>query len=223
MAVALLAGSAAAAGQLSSRVTLTSEYIARGLAASGHQAVLQAALDYQHGSGVFAGIWGSRIAIDSVAGGRRRNEVDIYAGYHRDLVGDWSGTATLMRYTYPGARAQRRYDYSEWLLGAQWRGLLFLEAGYSPDTYGSGRAGRHLQIAGRHSLPGGWVFSGAIGRNDLAALGADRYYHWDVGASVTWSRVTMDLRRYDSQRFYGGGYGGAAAGPRWVGSLTVAF
>ncbi len=222
-ALALLTGGPAAAGQLNAHVTVTSEYIARGLAVSGHSPALQAALDYQHDSGGFAGIWGSRIDIDSAGGGRRRNEVDIYAGYHRDLVGDWSGTVTLMRYTYPGARGQRRYDYSEGLFSAQWRGLLLLEAGYSPDAYGSGRTARHLQVGGRHALPGGWLFSGAIGRNDLSALGTDRYYYWDAGVSVTWSRVTLDWRRYDSRRFYGGGYGGGAAGARWVGSLTVTF
>jgi uncharacterized protein (TIGR02001 family) len=217
----LVAGHAQA--ELQAYATIASEYVYRGHAVSDREPSLQAAFDYQHRSGLFAGAWAGTIRIDNNAAGRRRQELDYYLGYHFETPRDWTGAITLMRYSYPGARGPRSYDYSEWLASAEWSERVFIEVAYSPGVYGSGRPGRHLEIGARHTLPGGWILSGSLGRNDLSALGVRPYLHWDFGSSATFSRFTVDLRWYDSESFYSGGYGGFAAGSRVVVSLSTAF
>jgi uncharacterized protein (TIGR02001 family) len=233
--VAALLSCGAVDAQVNSYATVTSEYVTRGLAASDGAAALQLAVDYQHDSGFFTGAWATNIDIDNAAGGRRSLELDLYAGVHRDLGARWAGALTVIRYTYPGASSgaynsvsptvsgDRRFDYTEWLLGAQWADRVSIEVGYSPGVYGTRQAGRHVQAGVTHALASGWVLSGSLGRNDLSALRVPAYLYWDLGASATWSRFTLDLRWYDNERVYSGGYGGYAAGSRWVGSLSVAF
>ncbi len=239
--IAVLLSCGTVSAEVNSYATVTSEYVARGLAASDGAPALQLAVDYQHDTGFFVGAWGSSIDIDNPTGGRRSIELNLYAGVHRELGAGWSGALTTIRYTYPGASvstyphesgtvsATRRFDYSEWLLGAQWAGRasadsrVSIEIGYSSGVYGSRQSARHLQVGVGHMLASGWVLSGSFGRNDLSALQVPAYLYWDLGASATWSRFTLDVRWYDNESVYSGGYGGYAAGSRWVGSLSVAF
>jgi uncharacterized protein (TIGR02001 family) len=202
--------------------TVTSEYIYRGLAVSGGDPALQLAVDYQHQSGLFAGAWASRVRLRGPRSSRDV-ELDYYAGYHHDGPGRWSGTVTLMRYTYPGTEGDFDYDHNEWLLSAQWAQRFRADLGYTRDLYGTGRTGRHAQLSAYWPIMGGWTLTGALGRNDLSSLGVGSYFHWDVGASASYSRLTLDLRWYDNESIYSGGFGGQAAGSRLVVSLSAAF
>jgi uncharacterized protein (TIGR02001 family) len=221
-AAAMLLFPLIASGGFSAYGTLTSEYIYRGIAVSAGEPALQAAVDYQHASGFFAGAWASRVRMRTERSSRDL-EVDYYAGYHHEGPGQWAGTITLMRYTYPGAEGRFDYDHNEWSIGAQWAQRYRVDFGYTRDLYGTGRTGRHVQFGGYWPIVGGWTLSGAMGRNDLSSLGLGRYLHWDVGASASYSRLTLDLRWYDNQSTYRGGFGGYAAGSRYVVSLSAGF
>jgi len=186
------------ASELSGVVTLTSQYIYRGLAFSDGNAALQLGGDYQHDSGFFVGAWATTIDLSS-AGSRRDVELDYYAGYRLAPESPWSASLTVLRYTYPGAEGAQSYDYNEVLLGASWRDRYSIELGYTNDVYGLDRIGRHWEIRTEWPIANVWVIGGRLGGNDLSGLNISHFLHWDLGASARISRFTFDLRWYDNE------------------------
>lgn len=221
--MALLCPTGSAAGELSGAVTLASQYIYRGQAASDGDVALQLGADYEHDSGIFAGVWGSTISIEN-AFSERETELDFYVGYHFAPEGRLAFTGTLIRYTYPGQTSTLglEYDYTEVLAAVTLDGRHSLEFGFADDLYGLGGIGRHWEIRSEWPVASAWIVSAGIGRNDLTDYGGSRYLHWDLGASVRISRLTVDLRWYDNEQ-PGLGIGGVSAGSQFVASVSLVF
>jgi uncharacterized protein (TIGR02001 family) len=101
-------GTAAFDLNLSGAVTAASDYIFRGLSLTGGRPALQGALEVDHSSGLYLGIFTSNDHF-----GTARVEVDPSAGYRFG----WRGATFdlgLDFYTYPGAGAQPfGYNYAE--------------------------------------------------------------------------------------------------------------
>jgi uncharacterized protein (TIGR02001 family) len=122
-AAVLLALSGAAQADVTSTITLTSDYDFRGYTQTGESPAVQLSIDYSHESGFYAGIWGSNVdglgaAVDATDptdvlvsenvgfsdGGldTASTEVDVYGGYKMS-VGDVGLDFGLTYYTYAGA------------------------------------------------------------------------------------------------------------------------
>lgn len=100
--------------ELSTTLTLTSDYTFDGVSQTQEDPAAQASLDYGHESGFYAGIWGSN--VDFGPGDPADIEIDFYGGYYGDLGDTGYGyEAGLYYYTYTGAPADG-YDYGELLL-----------------------------------------------------------------------------------------------------------
>jgi uncharacterized protein (TIGR02001 family) len=114
-AAVLLALSGAAQAEVTSTITLTSDYDFRGYTQTGEKPAVQLSIDYSHDAGFYAGIWGSNVddfcdtaggCYDSVTGDQiartASTEVDVYGGYKMS-VGDLGLDFGLTYYTYAGA------------------------------------------------------------------------------------------------------------------------
>lgn len=209
----------AAASELSGIGTLTSQYIFRGRAWSDGNPAIQFGLDYEHDIGVFAGLWGSTIDLQTQFGSRD-TELDYYLGYHYAFQAPVALSATLVRYTYPGQTGAHSYDYSEVLVSATLDDHYIVTFGYTDDLNNLGRIGRYWEFRSEWPIANTWVFSAGLGRNDLSNLGRSRYLHWDLGASARFSRLTVDLRWYDNES---GSLGALSADSQLVVSLSAAF
>jgi uncharacterized protein (TIGR02001 family) len=119
----------AAASEFSGIATLTSQYIYRGQSLSDGNPAVQLGLDYEFHSGVFIGVWGSTLDLQS-ASSRRDAELDYYLGYHYALKVPVSLSATFLRYTYPGQTGSHSYDHNEYLGNVQ--GAIFDQFGLRP-------------------------------------------------------------------------------------------
>lgn len=209
------------ASELSGSLTVTSEYIYRGLAMSDGDPAFQAGLDYAHDSGLFLGAWGSTIDLSSPVS-QRDWELDFYAGYHHEFQVPLTATVTLLRYTYPGQEGPHDYDYTEFLLSASWLEHYSIELGYTDDLYGHGASSHHWEFQFEWPFANAWVASAMLGRNDLSEIGGSRYYYWNAGASARYSRLIVDVRWFDNEKPYGFA-AGASADSQLVLSLTAAF
>ena len=194
-----ICASSAMASELSGVVTLTSEYIYRGLEMSDGDPALQLGLDYEHDTGLFVGIWTSMIDL-STPMGEREIELDYYAGFHYTSQAPLTAMVTVLRYSYPGRIGTHSYDHNEVLFGATWRERYSIELAYTSNLYGLDRIGRHWELRTEWPVANAWVIGAALGGNDLADVGASRYLHWDIGASARFSRLTVDLRWYDNEK-----------------------
>lgn len=93
---------------LSANVSLTSDYVFRGISQTGGDPAIQGGFDYAHSSGFHAGTWASNVGwLEDFQGYSSGNvEIDVYAGYGGDL-GSTGLTYDLgaIQYMYPGTSA----------------------------------------------------------------------------------------------------------------------
>jgi uncharacterized protein (TIGR02001 family) len=102
-AAVLLALSGAAQADVTSTITLTSDYDFRGISQTGEEPAVQLSIDYAHEAGFYAGIWGSNVGPFSDGGiDTASTEVDVYGGYKMS-VGDLGLDFGLTYYTWAGA------------------------------------------------------------------------------------------------------------------------
>jgi uncharacterized protein (TIGR02001 family) len=90
---------------LSANVTLTSDYIFRGISQSSGDPAIQGGFDYSHASGLYAGTWASNVGwIRDFQGYESGSmEIDFYGGYRGD-IGSTGLTFDVggIYYMYPG-------------------------------------------------------------------------------------------------------------------------
>jgi uncharacterized protein (TIGR02001 family) len=192
-AAALAAVPSQAAASWHATVTVATDYLFRGFSRSDTDTALQAGLRYRHSTGFSAGLWGSTVqfAADGSAANERRVEVHGFAGYSAPLTEDWSLSAFLLRYEYPGASAEVDESYSEAEVSLAYRGLLQASLAYTPDVLASGFRGLFVELSGRYPLPHLVDLSGGIGRAELDTPFDASYTYGHLG--VGWSHRGIDL------------------------------
>ena len=94
------------ASPVSSNMTLTTNYLYRGITQTGDRGAIQGGIDYAGSNGVYVGAWGSNISwlTDPGTGtylGKGSLELDTYGGY-RGTAGDVSYDVGFLRYNYSG-------------------------------------------------------------------------------------------------------------------------
>lgn len=188
---------------LSGYVSLASDYRLHGLSQTAGGAALQLGIDYQHGSGAFAGGRASNVdfPVDrygaggpyGYGAGARRVEADYYAGYDFRR-GAWASTVTLTRYAYAGGAG---YDYGELAVTLGFADKLYYTAARSDDLYGSGDAALEQTLGSSWPL-GRWglEIGGSLSRLSTDRVPGGSYTHWDLGISKLVGPVNLDLRRY---------------------------
>jgi uncharacterized protein (TIGR02001 family) len=109
-----LAGAARAADSphsFTGKVALYSEYEYRGISQTSEKPALQLNLDYGHASGFYVGTFVSNIkwlkdTAESIGDSTDAQiEWDIYVGYKREIVKDWTLDVGYLRYEYPSSKA----------------------------------------------------------------------------------------------------------------------
>lgn len=113
----------------SANASVVSQYVSRGLRQTWGKPALQAGIDYTTPGGFYAGVWGSQVSDHVIAGAHA--EIDTYLGYATTVGPGVELTTGFYRYWYPGARYDKAagggpatgYDYTEWMVGAGWRGV----------------------------------------------------------------------------------------------------
>jgi uncharacterized protein (TIGR02001 family) len=90
---------------LTANVSLTSNYVFRGISQTGGQSAIQGGFDYTHASGFYLGTWGSNVGwLTDFQGYKSGNmELDLYGGY-RNSIEDFSYDVGGIRYMYPGSK-----------------------------------------------------------------------------------------------------------------------
>ena len=183
-------GAAAPAATLpiTTTVTLTSQYVARGMRQSWGRPALQAGFDYAHPSGWSLGTWASTVSDRFIEGGRV--EWDLYGGYAGTL-GPLGYSVTVLHYRYPGARISStgtKFDYTELAPGLSYKSLY---AKYyrtvSRDFFGitNARGTGYLDVGLNHALGADYTLNLHLGDGRVAGDG-NAIWDWrDAKAGVT--------------------------------------
>lgn len=176
---------------LSGNITLTTDYLFRGVSQTTNKPAIQGGFDYAHPSGVYVGTWAS--SVDWVTTKDNNSlEIDLYGGYAGNM-GDFGYDVGYIRYIYPGNRngTGPTPDTSEVYVSGSW---AFLTLKYShtisnhfvawagptgEKTRGSG----YLELSAEYDIGDGWGISGHIGRQRVKNFGDASYTDWNLGVS----------------------------------------
>ncbi len=181
----------------SSYLTISTDYPHRGMSQTNESAALQAGVDFQHRSGFFVGAWISNVeyVVEVFRVEPRDIELDTYVGYNWQ-TSDWSFTATLVRYTYPGASFS--YDYTELGGSVGFQERFFYTVSYTDSLLAQDASAMNHELGIELPLPWSTEFGASVGRFDSDDVRAGDYDHWNLGISKRVRSVSLDLRYYDT-------------------------
>lgn len=183
---------------LSANVSLTSDYIFRGISQTGGDPAIQGGLDYSHSSGFYLGTWGSNVGwIEDFQGYDSGNmEIDLYGGF-RGGIGhsDFTFDVGAIQYWYPGKRAGAVDADTTELYGALgWKWFTAKYSYYvSNEVFGFAKADGSDYFDISASLPvgeSGFTVGAHWGTFNFDNNGAQDYDDWSVSATYDMGKLT---------------------------------
>lgn len=221
----LVSGSAVAMAEdsphsISGNVSLTSDYIFRGISQSSGDPAIQGGLDYNHASGIYVGTWASNVGwIKDFQGYDSGSmEIDLYGGF-RNSIGDTglSYDVGLIRYMYPGKNTSGNPDgdTNEAYASLGWKWFTVKYSYYlTKDVFGiaTGGGGNYWDLSA--SLPvgeTGLTLGAHWGTFDFRDESDADYKDWSISATYDMGKlgslgsgVTVGLKYTDTDADKGG-------------------
>ena len=111
VALAAIPVRCAIAASLGGEVSVTSDYIYRGLSESRGHAAVQIDLHASSAAGTFVGAWAS--TRDRKLDPEANYEVELYLGHRFNFTSAWSTTLTAVSYSYVGDTKEMSNDFQE--------------------------------------------------------------------------------------------------------------
>ena len=208
MVAALLAGSQAALAEISGNVTLATDYRFRGISQTDRDPAIQGGFDYEHESGLYAGIWASNITF---AG---NIEMDYYGGYAGNINDNIGFDVGVIYYDYPSDnQGSGDNDLEFWeiyggLSGDAGPVSLSGQISYSSDYFGETGDGVYTDLGASYGLPADFTLSahfgyqyiedGSVKDEGFFSSDEDSYSDWSIGVSKSFMGVDLDLSYIDT-------------------------
>lgn len=184
-------------------VTIASQYRFRGISLSDEEVAFQGTINVNHRSGFYAGVWGSTLDGFGELGGSNL-ELDLYAGYRRQVAEGVAVDAGLLYYAYPGSSGGHFEFFEPYANVSLTRGPVTGKVGiaFAPsqdaladnsNTYVYGDLGvaiPHIPV----TLTG--HVGNSHGRTPLTPSGD--YVDWSLGATATWRNFTLGVAYVDT-------------------------
>ena len=199
--IALVFCQSAPAAEFGGYVTLTSDYVKRGVSQSDSGPAIQLSGDLSFDNGLYAGAWGSSVDIENGPTRTRDLEINFYVGYAVDISAAWQMSFGAVAYAYPGQTGSVDYDYEEFSVGASFDDRLWLEFAYSPDLYHTGRSTTNIDLFAEWPVNGVWSFGAGAGHYDTSDLTGSAYSYWQLGTTASLRWVDLDFRYHDTDKW----------------------
>lgn len=190
-----------AGSNLSWNLSVTSDYVFRGITQTNFDPALQGGLDYAFGgSGWYIGAWASNVDFNDPDG--PDIELDTYAGYGGAVSDDWSYDLRAVRYTYFGENsAYGNIDYNEFSAATTFNEMLTLTLAYAPDYANADFSSLYFNVAGSWEVGNGFSVNAGVGHSKFSD-NVGSYTDWTVGVSRSFGPVEAALGYFDTT----GGY-----------------
>jgi uncharacterized protein (TIGR02001 family) len=183
----------AADSPFSGNVSLTTDYLYRGVTQTDHRGAIQGGFDYADPSGFYAGVWGSNISWLGVPGSSL--ELDTYAGYSAGFATDFTYNVGFLRYNYsgeyapgtPSASTNELYGSIGWKMLSAKYSRSFTNLFGVPDSDGSG----YLELNASYTLEGPAVdLSAHYGKQTINTSPSTDYSDYNVKAAKAFGAYT---------------------------------
>ena len=221
---ALALASGAARSEVTSTITLASEYDFRGITQSALDPAFQASLDWSGESGLYAGLWGSNIDFGDyevedpyipppgedptpfeTASVDLNVEVDAILGYAGSFTEDLGYDVGITYYKYLGGgnNGDIDYDYFETYAGGSYKffsATLSPKVWYAWDFSNSGESAWYGELNFEYPLPaelGLELHGGYSGGNYWDQEYDDGYYDFSVGLTRSFGHFDFAVKYID--------------------------
>lgn len=195
---ATIIGAGAANAEVSANVSLTSDYVFRGVSLTDNDPAIQGGFDWSNDM-FYAGVWGSSLLEGT--------EIDLYGGWTPSL-GPVALDLGIIGYFYPGADDDdAELDYFELLFGAEYPLTEQFSIGgaiyYTDENYGETGEATYYEVNATYAASDALEFSGAYGNQSIGdADGEDGvdvtdesdYNAWNLGGTLAFHGFSLDLR-----------------------------
>lgn len=184
------APAAPAAPAVTANVGFTTDYVFNGISQNYRTPALQGGFDYAAENGLYLGTWASNISGNQYTNASM--EWDIYGGYNGKVNDDFTYQLGLMQVAYPGGKAYNSYDpvtntvtsaYKRWdtsevIVGATYKGVNVKVTYTLTDWYGINNSG---------FTPIMWADSSSVSNDPAAANLSSK------GSTYVEANYTFDL------------------------------
>jgi uncharacterized protein (TIGR02001 family) len=197
---------------VSGGATLVSDYRYRGISQTDKDFAVQGSLTISHDSGLYVGLWGSSID-DYVAAGADQ-EIDIIAGFKKEVSSGLTLDVGATYYYYPGAEKIIPNYNSDFIEGyaalsgtigpVTAKGTVFYAPKQNALSVGSGKEDNlYLRTDLSAAIPNTPVsLTGSFGYSfgpSYLTIG-DEYADWSLGASYTDKNLTFGVSYVDTNK-----------------------
>lgn len=193
----------------SATLTMTSNYMYRGLSFSDDKPALQGSFDWGY-SNFFAGVWSS--SLKDQDGDGYELETDFYAGYANSVAGiDWFVMPIYYKFSSFDQKNTGGADadvFELWLDASYAINDTFTVHGmyaYSPDFFFESGNANYVRGDVTANLPQGFSLTAGVGYQDVQGdngnwVGADGwdYTHWDVTLAKSLAGFDLSLMYSDT-------------------------
>ena len=195
---------------VSANVTLTSDYVYRGITQTNEDPAIQGGFDYSHESGFYLGVWASNLEFNVGTDDAASIEVDVYGGLSGTFQNGMGWDVGALYYFYPNQDEDGGADYDflelygslsyEW--DTEYSPAADIGVAYSADFYGEDDTGVWIHGSVGMSIPGMMDPYIKLGHQDVKGgrttpEGFD-YFYYAVGVSKTVDILTFDLSYQDA-------------------------
>jgi len=192
-ATLLAAATSAVRADVSSTVTLSSDYDFRGMTQSALDPALSASLDWTNESGFYLGAWASNVDF----GTESDLEVDALAGYRGRINDDTGFDIGATYYSYwPD---DDDYNYAELYAGLSYKALS-AKLWHAPDYFNSGESAFYLEANATIPLPADFDLTLHAGYNHgdyWKVFYEGSYVDYSIGVTKTIGKLALALKWID--------------------------
>jgi len=201
LATGLLAcvGTAMAEAELTSTITVTSDYDFRGITQTAQDPAVQGSLDLALESGAYLGAWASNVDFGDDTDSDV--EINLLGGYAGSINDDLGYDVGAVLYFYQ--EDDDDIDYMEVYGGLDYK-MLSTKLWISPDYLNSDDSAFYLEAnleGGSLPFELGWLvhlgYSGGEFFSDQEDNGLDEYYDWAVGLTRSFGPFDFELKWAD--------------------------
>lgn len=174
-----------AEGEFHGNVTVTTDYLFRGVTQTGGDPAIQGELGWAHESGFYLGTWASTIDFGDDGGDL---EWDFYAGYDYEFNPGSTLHLTANYYTYHGLEFSGA-NYLELIVGLSQEfdgATVGVNFEHAPKYFGESTRQNYFKLHSSVPLAENWVLDAHIGRvnfSDNALAAQPDTTDWQIGVS----------------------------------------
>ena len=225
----------------SGNITLTSDYVFRGVSQTNQDPALQGGIEYAAESGAYAGTWGSNIswlsdASTTLAPISSSLELDLYGGYRGKFSDAVSYDVGALYYWYPSDfptgfnSADTLEVYAGVTVAASEKVSLGAKYSYAATDlfgYANSDGSGYLDLNANFAVADGWSIGAHAGKQWIQGNSVFEYTDWKVGVTKSFdSGFSVGLAYSDTDAnsaLYTNAFGNRIAGSAVVLSVAKAL